>query len=85
MLWKAASQQRVCRIITAIQGLLSTSDVMQARAERMTSRERNQKIHYEGNAVAWQGANRVEADKLDIDRTRHILEAHGKSDQPVPG
>jgi hypothetical protein len=28
--------------------------------------------------MAWQGANRVTADKLDIDRQRHILEAHGK-------
>ena len=39
-----------------------------ARADQMTSTDNNQKIHYEGNAVAWQGANRVEADRLDIDR-----------------
>jgi len=26
---------------------------------------------------AWQGPNRVTADKLDIDRQHHILEAHG--------
>jgi lipopolysaccharide export system protein LptA len=44
----------------------------------MVSTERNQKIHYEGNAVAWQGANRVEADRLDIDRGKQTLEAHGK-------
>jgi lipopolysaccharide export system protein LptA len=59
-------------------GILSGSEMLQARAQRMTSAENNQKIHYEGGAVAWQGANRVEADRLDIDRTRHILEAHGK-------
>ena len=59
-------------------GPLSTAEVMQARADRMTSLEHNQKIHYEGHSVAWQGANRVEADRLDIDRTRHILAAHGK-------
>jgi lipopolysaccharide export system protein LptA len=59
-------------------GMLSASEIMQARAQRMTSAQNNQKIHYEGGAVAWQGANRVEADRLDIDRTRHILEAHGK-------
>ncbi|HEV2201065.1 MAG TPA: LPS export ABC transporter periplasmic protein LptC [Bryobacteraceae bacterium] len=59
-------------------GMLSNAEVLQARAQRMTSAENNQKIHYEGAAVAWQGANRVEADRLDIDRTRHILEAHGK-------
>jgi len=44
----------------------------------MVSTNNNQKIHYEGNAVAWQGANRVSADKLDIDREKRILEAHGK-------
>jgi lipopolysaccharide export system protein LptA len=59
-------------------GMLSATEIMQARAQRMTSAQNNQKIHYEGNTVAWQGANRVEADRLDIDRTRHILEAHGK-------
>ncbi len=59
-------------------GMLSTTEIMQARAQHMTSAQNNQKLHYEGNAVAWQGANRVEADRLDIDRGRHILEAHGK-------
>jgi lipopolysaccharide export system protein LptA len=28
--------------------------------------------------VAWQGANRVQADKLDIDRQKQTMEAHGK-------
>lgn len=59
-------------------GMLSNSEVMQARAQHMTSAANNQKLHYEGGAIAWQGANRVEADRLDIDRTRHIMEAHGK-------
>ena len=59
-------------------GMLSNSDVMQARAQRMTSAGNNQKIHYEGSAVVWQGANRVEADSVDIDRTRQVFEAHGK-------
>jgi lipopolysaccharide export system protein LptA len=62
--------------------MLSTDEVMQARAHRMTSTESNLKIHYEGNgaekAVAWQGANRTEADKLDIDRDSQNLEAHGR-------
>ena len=59
-------------------GMLSNTDVMQARAQRMTSAEKNQKIHYEGNAVVWQGANRVEADRIDIDRGRQVFDAHGK-------
>jgi lipopolysaccharide export system protein LptA len=50
---------------------------MQARAQRMVSTDENSKIHYEGNAVAWQGSNRVEADRLDIDRDAGIMEAHG--------
>jgi lipopolysaccharide export system protein LptA len=59
-------------------GMLSNTDVMQARAQRMTSTEHNQNIHYEGNAVVWQGANRVEADRIDIDRGRQVFDAHGK-------
>jgi lipopolysaccharide export system protein LptA len=63
--------------------MLSTDEVLEARAQRMvsTGHGKDQKIHYEGKAAnrakVWQGANRVEADKLDIDRQRHILEAHG--------
>jgi len=58
--------------------LLSGADVMQGRAQHVTSAENNQKLHYEGSAVVWQGANRVEADRIDIDRTRQVFEAHGK-------
>ncbi len=58
--------------------LLSDAEVMQGRAQHMTSAEKNQKLHYEGNAVVWQGVNRVEADRIDIDRTRQVFEAHGK-------
>ncbi|HUA84570.1 MAG TPA: LptA/OstA family protein [Bryobacteraceae bacterium] len=57
--------------------MLSTDQVMQARAQKMTSTDDNQKVHYEGNAVAWQGANRVQADRLEIDRDAQIMEAHG--------
>ncbi len=58
--------------------MLSTDEVMQARAQKMTSSDNNQTIHYEGNAVAWQGANRVEADRLDIDRENQNMSAHGR-------
>jgi lipopolysaccharide export system protein LptA len=63
--------------------MLSTDEVLEARAQHMvsTGHGADQKIHYEGKAdsraMAWQGANRVVADRLDIDRKRHILEAHG--------
>ena len=58
--------------------MLSNQDVLEARAQRMISTNNNRKIRYEGSAVAWQGANRVEADRLDIDREKRVLEAHGK-------
>ena len=58
--------------------MLATDEVMQARARHMVSTDDNQTIHYRGDAVAWQGANRVEADRLDIDRDAGIMEAHGK-------
>ena len=63
--------------------MLSTDQVLEARAQHMvsTGHGKDQKIHYEGKAknqaVALQGANRITADKLDIDRQRHILEADG--------
>lgn len=57
--------------------MLSTEEVLQARAQHMTSMEHNRQIHYEGNAVAWQGPDRVEAQTLDIDRQRQIMKAHG--------
>jgi lipopolysaccharide export system protein LptA len=63
--------------------MLATDQVLEAQAQHMvsTGHGKDQKIHYEGKAkdqaMAWQGANRVTADKLDIDRQRHILEADG--------
>ncbi|HXP86823.1 MAG TPA: hypothetical protein VN841_18985 [Bryobacteraceae bacterium] len=58
--------------------MLSNQEVLEARAQRMISTNNNRRIHYEGSAVAWQGANRVQADRLDIDRDKRVLEAHGK-------
>ncbi|MEQ1949161.1 MAG: LPS export ABC transporter periplasmic protein LptC [Bryobacteraceae bacterium] len=59
-------------------GMLSGSDVVQGRAQRMTATDGNQKIRYEGAAVVWQGPNRVEGDRIDIDRSKQTFEAHGK-------
>ncbi len=56
--------------------MLNTDEILQARADHMTSTDNNQKVHYEGHAVAWQGSNRVEAERLDIDREAGIMEAH---------
>lgn len=57
--------------------MLSQDEPMEARAERMTSAEKNHKVHYEGGATLWQGANRLQADGIDIDRTARVLLARG--------
>jgi lipopolysaccharide export system protein LptA len=62
----------------ASSAMLSNDEIMQATARKMTSTDDNQKIHYEGDAKAWQGANRVSADRLDIDQATHVMQAHGK-------
>jgi lipopolysaccharide export system protein LptA len=43
----------------------------------MTSSDDNTLIHYEGNALLWQGANRLQGDKIYIDRDESKIEAHG--------
>jgi lipopolysaccharide export system protein LptA len=58
-------------------GLLSTDQPLEARAGRMITTERRQKVRYEGSAVLWQGANRLRAETVDIDRAARRLEAHG--------
>ena len=45
--------------------------------DKMVSTDSNLKIQYEGNAVAWQGANRIQADRLDIDRDNEVMHAQG--------
>ena len=58
--------------------MLSSNEVMQGKADHLVSTSHNQKLHYEGNASVWQGANRVTAEKIDIDRTVRTFQAHGK-------
>ncbi|MFN3324623.1 MAG: LPS export ABC transporter periplasmic protein LptC [Bryobacteraceae bacterium] len=57
--------------------MLSRDEPVQARAQRMHSTEDNARIRYEGSAVLWQGANRIQADRIDIDRKRDQLAADG--------
>jgi lipopolysaccharide export system protein LptA len=57
--------------------MLTNDQPLEAKAKRMQTADRNEKIHYEGQAVAWQGANRVWADTIDIDRTERRLVARG--------
>lgn len=54
-----------------------SEEVTQATADRMETRESNSKIRYEGNAVMWQGENRLRAPRIDIDRKLGQLRAFG--------
>jgi lipopolysaccharide export system protein LptA len=58
--------------------MLSTDLPVQARARKMTAAENNRHIVYDGGAVLWQGANRLEADRVEIDREKRLLSARGK-------
>ena len=57
--------------------MLSNDEPLHARARKMSTSENNTKIRYEGDAVLWQGANRIQADVVDIDRDEGVLKAHG--------
>ncbi len=57
--------------------MLDTSQPMQASAEEMHTRESNSKVSYRRHAVMWQGANRISADRIDIDRDEQSLHATG--------
>lgn len=58
-------------------GLLADDEPMHAKAKKMVSKDSNLQIRYEGNAVAWQSANRLQADVIEIDRDNSIVKAHG--------
>jgi len=57
--------------------LLSGDQPLQAQARKMVSANRNRAIHYEGGAAMWQGANRIQADTIDVDREKRTLVAGG--------
>jgi lipopolysaccharide export system protein LptA len=57
--------------------LLNGDEPLQGQAAHMQSTDHNQIIHYQGSAMMWQGANRIEADKIDLDRKKKNLIADG--------
>jgi lipopolysaccharide export system protein LptA len=58
-------------------GMLDENEPLHARAKKMISTDNNNQVRYEGNAVLWQGANRLEGDVVEIDRYDGSLKAHG--------
>ena len=57
--------------------MLNGDEPLNAQARKMDSRDQNHVFHYEGNVVMWQGANRIVADMVDVDRRKHNLKADG--------
>ena len=57
--------------------MLSGDEPLQAQARRMVSTDRNKAIHYEGNVAMWQGASRIQADAVDLNREKRQLMADG--------
>ncbi len=57
--------------------MLSGDEPLQAQARKMDARDRNRRIHYEGDALMWQGANQIRADRIDVDREKRTLAADG--------
>ncbi len=56
---------------------MSEDEPLHARAKKMISKDNNLDIRYEGDAVLWQGADRLEAETVEIDRDNNLLKAHG--------
>src|SRR5215471_13651199 len=58
-------------------GMLSGDEPLQAQARKMESTNRNRNVHYEGGVNLWQGANRIQANVVDVDREKQLLVADG--------
>jgi lipopolysaccharide export system protein LptA len=58
--------------------VLDDSEPTQGLADHVTSANRNHVIHYVGHAVLWQSSNRIQADRIDIDRDKKNLVADGQ-------
>lgn len=59
-------------------GLMNGSEPVRATANEMYSTAKNTLVRYEGRAVMWQGANRLSANRIDIDRPAQKLKANGQ-------
>jgi lipopolysaccharide export system protein LptA len=57
--------------------MLSEGEPIQATADRMSSTNDNKRILYEGKAILWQTGNRLQADRVLIDRGDKKLQAEG--------
>lgn len=58
--------------------MLSGAEPTQGKSDKMISRESGMVVTLTGHAVAWQGANRLRAHEIEIDRKRRKLTASGQ-------
>ena len=63
-------------------GMLDPGEAMQGKADHVVSASsgpiHSALVHYIGNAVVWQGASKITADRIDIDRKEKSLTADGR-------
>ncbi|HEY7303605.1 MAG TPA: LPS export ABC transporter periplasmic protein LptC [Bryobacteraceae bacterium] len=57
--------------------MLDATQPMQAQADRMQTREDNTNVFYQGHVVMWQGANRISANEIAVNRDEQSLHAVG--------
>jgi lipopolysaccharide export system protein LptA len=57
--------------------MLSGDEPLQAVARAMTSANHAKLVTYDGEAVLWQGVNRIQADHVEIDRDKRSIKADG--------
>ncbi len=57
--------------------MLSGDEPLQAVARFMSSANHNKLVKYDGDAVLWQGVNRIQADHVEIDREKRSIMADG--------
>lgn len=57
--------------------MLSGDQPLQAVARSMSSANHNKLVKYDGDAVLWQGVNRIQADHVEIDRDKRSIVADG--------
>jgi lipopolysaccharide export system protein LptA len=74
---KVASTREPEKKKTKDTGLMSGEEPIQARAAKMLSTEDNSIIVYEGDALLWQGSNRITANRIRIERKTGRLHATG--------
>ena len=58
-------------------GMLSGDEPLESQAQKMRSSNRDKTVHYEGAVRLWQGANRLQAATIDVDRQKSTIVADG--------